>query len=641
VRAVGAGRVGGHHDADLNNASFEQALLTGELEGDAVREFSIPALAEIPATANLTTTIFRRADEHPQAVIMRRPGPDGLAGAWTDVTASQFRDEVVALAKGMIAAGIGAGDRVALMSHTRYEWTLIDYAIWTAGAITVPVYETSSGEQAEWILSDSGARACFVETAGFEQVIDGFRERVPAVEHVWRITPGSETSLAGLIEAGASVGDDVLAERAAAATASDLATIIYTSGTTGRPKGCELTHQNLLAAVRNAFLGPLTVVTEMEDTGTLLFLPLAHVFARVIQVGCIEAGIALGHCGDIKALLPALGSFRPTFILAVPRVFEKVYNTAEQKAASERKGAIFGRAARTAIAYSQALDSPGGPGFGLRAQHVLFDRLVYAKLRAALGGRAEYAVSGGAALTERLCHFFRGIGVTVLQGYGLTETSAAATLNRPDRNKIGTVGQPLPGVGIKIDEDGEILISGALVFPAYWHNEAATRETFAGDGWFRSGDIGGLDEEGFLTITGRKKELIVTAGGKNVAPAVLEDRLRSHALISQTMVVGDGRPYVAALITVDAEALDPWKENHGKPAEAAIASLRDDPDLVGAIQSAVDEANQAVSRAESIRRFRILAVDFTQESGQLSVKMGIRRSVLYKDFADDIEALYS
>jgi long-chain acyl-CoA synthetase len=616
-------------------------LLTGELEGDAVREFSIPALAEIPATANLTTTVFRRADEHPQAVIMRRPGPDGMAGAWTDVTARQFRDEVVALAKGIVAAGIGAGDRVALMSHTRYEWTLIDYAIWTAGAITVPVYETSSGEQAEWIISDSGARACFVETAGFEQVIDGFRERVPAVEHVWRIAPGSETSLAELIEAGASVGDDVLAERAAAARASDLATVIYTSGTTGRPKGCELTHQNLLAAVRNAFLGPLTVVTEMEDTGTVLFLPLAHVFARVIQVGCIEAGIALGHCGDIKALLPALGSFRPTFILAVPRVFEKVYNSAEQKAASERKGAIFGRAARIAIAYSQALDSPGRPGFGLRAQHMLFDRLVYAKLRAALGGRAEYAISGGAALTERLCHFFRGIGVTVLQGYGLTETSAAATLNRPDRNKIGTVGQPLPGVGIKIDEDGEILISGALVFPGYWHNEAATRETSAGDGWFRSGDIGELDEEGFLTITGRKKELIVTAGGKNVAPAVLEDRLRSHALISQTMVVGDGRPYVAALITVDAQALEPWKESQGKPAEATIASLRDDPDLVGAIQGAVDEANQAVSRAESIRRFRILPVDFTQESGQLSVKMGIRRSVLYKDFADDIEALYS
>jgi long-chain acyl-CoA synthetase len=608
-----------------------------------VREFSIPALAAIPATANLTNVVFRRADEQPQAVVLRRPGPAGLSGEWTDVTATQFRDEVVALAKGLVAAGIGAGDRVALMSHTCYEWTLIDYAIWTAGAITVPVYETSSAEQAEWILSDSGARACFVETVGFEQVIDGFRDRVPAVEHVWRIKPGAaegEASLAYLVEFGAAVGDEVITERAAATRASDLATVIYTSGTTGRPKGCELTHENLLA-VRNAFLGPLTVVTETRDADTLLFLPLAHVFARIIQVGCIEAGVVLGHCGDLTALLPALASFRPTFVLAVPRVFEKVYNGAEQKAIGERRGAIFGRAARIAVAYSEALDSPGRPAFGLRAQHALFDRLVYAKLRAALGGRAEYAVSGGAALTDRLCHFFRGIGVTVLQGYGLTETSAAATLNRPDRNKIGTVGQPLPGVGIKIAEDGEILIGGAIVFPGYWRNEAATRETFADDGWFRTGDIGELDEEGFLTITGRKRELIVTAGGKNVAPAVLEDRLRSHALISQTMVVGDGRPYIAALITLDAEALEPWKERHGKPAEATIASLRDDPDLIGAIQAAVDEANQAVSRAESIRRFRILPDDFTQENGQLSVKMGIRRSVLYKDFADDIEALYS
>ena len=619
-------------------------LLSSELDGEAVREFSIPALAKIPAAANLTNVVFRRAEEHPQAVVLRRPGPAGLSGEWTEVTATQFRDEVVALAKGLVAAGIGAGDRVALMSHTCYEWTLIDYAIWTAGAITVPVYETSSAEQAEWILSDSGARACFVETAGLEQVIDGFRDRVPAVEHVWRIKPGAaqaEASLSDLAGLGAAVGDEVIIERAAATRASDLATVIYTSGTTGRPKGCELTHENLLAAVRNAFLGPLTVVTETRDADTLLFLTLAHVFARTIQVGCIEAGIVLGHCGDLTALLPALASFRPTFVLAVPRVFEKVYNGAEQKAISERKGAIFGRAARIAIAYSEALDSPGRPGFGLRAQHALFNRLVYAKLRAALGGRVEYAVSGGAALTERLCHFFRGVGVTVLQGYGLTETSAAATLNRPDRNKIGTVGQPLPGVRIRIAEDGEILIGGTVVFPGYWRNEAATRETFADDGWFRTGDIGELDEEGFLTITGRKKELIVTAAGKNVAPVVLEDRLRSHALISQTMVVGDGRPYVAALITVDAEALEPWKERYGKPAEATIASLRDDPDLIGAIQAAVDDANQAVSRAESIRRFRILPDDFTQENGQLSVKMGIRRSVLYKDFADDIEALYS
>jgi len=606
-----------------------------------VREYSIPALAEIPATANLAKAVFRRAAEQPRAVMLRRPGSAGLAGEWTDVTASQFRDEVTALAKGLVAAGIEPGDRVALMSHTRYEWTLIDYAIWTAGAIVVPVYETSSAEQAEWILSDSGARACFVETAAFEQVIDGFRDRVPALERIWRIEPGAEASLDSLTEAGTAVEDQVITARAAAAKASDLATVIYTSGTTGRPKGCELTHQNLLAAVRNAFLGPLTAFTGPEDAGTLLFLPLAHVFARIIEVGCIEAGIVLGHCGDLNALLPALAAFRPTFILAVPRVFEKVYNSAEQKAISEKRGAVFGRAARTAIAYSQALDAPGGPGLGLRAQHALFDRLVYVKLRAALGGRAGYAVSGGAALTERLCHFFRGVGVTVLQGYGLTETTAGATVNRPDRNKIGTVGQPLPGVGIKIDQDGEILIQGGLVFPGYWHNETATKETFAEEGWFRTGDLGELDDEGFLTITGRKKEIIVTAGGKNVAPAVLEDRLRSHALISQTMVVGDGRSYIAALITLDPEALGPWKARHGKPADATIASLRDDPDLLADVQAAVDDANQAVSRAESIRRFRILDDDFTVESGQLSAKLGIRRSVLAKDFAADIDMLYS
>jgi len=606
-----------------------------------VREYSIPALAEIPATANLAQAVFRRAAEQPQAVMLRRPGPAGVSGEWADVTASQFRDEVTALAKGLIAAGIEPGDRVALMSHTRYEWTLIDYAVWTAGATVVPVYETSSAEQAEWILGNSGARACFVETAAFEQVIDGFRDRIPALEHIWRIEPGSAASLESLTEAGAAVQDQVVSARAGEAKASDLATVIYTSGTTGRPKGCELTHRNLLAAVRNAFLGPLVAFTEPEDSGTLLFLPLAHVFARVIEVGCIEAGLVLGHCGDIGALLPALAAFRPTFILAVPRVFEKVYNSAEQKAVSERKGAIFGRAARTAIAYSQALDAPGGPGFGLRAQHWLFDRLVYAKLRAALGGRAGYAVSGGAALTERLCHFFRGVGVTVLQGYGLTETTAAATVNRPDRNKIGTVGQPIPGVGITIAEDGEVLIKGGIVFPAYWDNEEATRETFAEEGWFRTGDIGDLDDEGFLTITGRKKELIVTAGGKNVAPAVLEDRLRSHALISHTMVVGDGRPYISALITLDPEALEPWKARHGKPADATVASLREDPDLLADVQAAVDDANHAVSRAEAIRRFRILDGDFTVESGQLSAKLGIRRSVLAKDFAADIDMLYS
>ncbi len=602
-----------------------------------MREYSLPALAEIPATANLANSVFRRAAEQPQAVMLRRPDPTDRSGSWQDVTASQFRDEVVAVAKGLVAAGIGAGDRVALMSHTRYEWTLIDYAIWTAGAVTVPVYETSSAEQAEWILIDSGAQACFVETAGFEDMIGKFRDRLPELSQVWRI----EEALDSLRAAGADVSDEVITERAAVTRASDLATVIYTSGTTGRPKGCELTHENLLADVRNAFGGPLAAVVETADASALLFLPLAHVFARIIEVGCIEGEIVLGHCGDLTALLPALASFRPTFILAVPRVFEKVFNTAEQKAVSERKGAIFDRAAQVAIAYSRSLDEPGRPALGLRTQHALFDRLVYAKLRAALGGRTQYAASGGAALSERLGHFFRGAGVTVLEGYGLTETTGAATVNRPDRVKIGTVGLPLPGVAIRIAEDGEILIRGVNVFPGYWRNEAATKETFTEDGWFRSGDVGELDEEGFLKITGRKKEMIVTATGKNVAPAVLEDRLRSHGLISQCMVVGDGKPFVAALITLDPEAFALWKERHGKPADATIAALRDDPDLVAAVQSAVDDANQAVSRAESIRKFRILDGDFTQEAGQLSVKLGIRRSVLIKDFAADIDALYS
>ena len=609
-----------------------------------MREFSIPALAVIPATANLAQAVFRRAAEQPRAAIMRRPGPSGPSGTWLDVTASQFAAEVVAVAKGLVAAGIRPGDRVALMSHTRYEWTLIDYAIWTAGAVTVPVYETSSAEQAEWILNDSGARACFVETAAYEQAIGSLRDQVPGLEHVWRIEaggPGDGVTLDSLTADGAGVGDEIITERTKAVQAADVATIIYTSGTTGRPKGCELTHENLLADVRNAFLGPLAIIAGAQDPSTLLFLPLAHIFARIIEVGCIEGGIVLGHCGDINALLPALASFRPSFILAVPRVFEKVYNGVEQKAASERKGAIFGRAAEVAIAYSRALDDSGRPAFGLRTQHAMFDRLVYGKLRAALGGRAEYAISGGAALSERLCHFFRGVGVTVLEGYGLTETTGAVTVNRPDRNKIGTVGLPLPGVAVKIGDEGEILLSGPNVYRGYWQNEAATKETFAEDDWFRTGDIGELDEEGFLRITGRKKEMIVTAGGKNVAPAVLEDRLRSHALISQTMVVGDGRPFIAALITLDPETLGPWKERHGKPADATVATLREDPDLIAAVQSAVDDANKAVSRAESIRKFRILDDDFTQESGQLTVKLGIRRSVLMKDFAADIEALYS
>jgi long-chain acyl-CoA synthetase len=603
-----------------------------------VREFRVPSIAEVPADASLADVVFRRAAEQPQAVIMRRPAD----GGWSDVTAEMFRDHAVGVAKGLISAGVQPGDRIALMSHTRYEWTLIDYAIWIAGAVCVPVYETSSAEQAEWILSNSGARMCFAETAAFEHMIGEFRDRVPALEKVWRIERSDSGAMAllTLIEDGGTVSDEEITSRVAATKAADVATLIYTSGTTGRPKGCELTHENLLSDVRNAFMGPLHGVTGAADVSTLLFLPLAHVFARIIEVGCIEGGVVLGHCASLTDILPALATFRPTFILAVPRVFEKVFNGAQQRAEGEHKGAIFDRAARVATAYSRALDTASGPGMALRLQHGIFDKLVYGKLRAALGGRTTYAVSGGAALNERLSHFFRGIGVTILEGYGLTETTAAATVNRPERVKIGTVGQPLPGVSVKIDDDGEILIRGANVFSGYWDNETATADVFADD-WFRTGDIGELDDEGFLTITGRKKEIIVTAGGKNVAPAVLEDRLRSHALISQSMVVGDGRPFIAALVTLDEETLGPWKERHGKPADATIAALRDDPALTDAIQAAVDEANKAVSRAESIRKFRILDVDFTQEKGQLSAKLGIRRAVLMKDFAADVEALYS
>jgi long-chain acyl-CoA synthetase len=599
-----------------------------------VREYSIPALADIPATDNLAGMVTRRAAEQPQAVALRRKG---AGGAWENVTTSQFRDEVRALAKGLIAAGIGTGDRVALMSHTRYEWTLIDYAVWTAGAVVVPIYETSSAEQAEWILSDSAANAVIAETGAFEKMITDARDRLPALEHLWPMDPGLRELAAG----GAAVSDETVAERTSAVGAADLATVIYTSGTTGRPKGCELTHENLLADVRNAFMGPLATIHSVPDASTLLFLPLAHVFARIIEVGCLDAGVILGHCSDMNDLVPDLASFQPTFVLAVPRVFERVYNGAESRAVGEGRGRLFARAARIAVAYSQARDTAKGPGLALRAEHALWDRLVYGRLRAALGGKAQFAISGGAALAERLGHFFRGAGITVLEGYGLTETTAAVSVNHPDRQKIGTVGLPIPGIALRIADDGEVLIKGKTIFPGYWHNEQATAETFAEDGWFRSGDIGEIDDEGFLRITGRKKEMIVTAGGKNVAPTVLEDRLRTHALISQCMVVGDGRPYVAALITIDPEALGPWKERHGKPASATVADLRDDPDLLADVQAAVDDANKAVSRAESIRRFRVLDVDFTQDQGHLSAKLGIRRAVLTKEFAGEIEALYS
>ena len=624
-----------------------------------MREYSTPVVVDVPATARLTDTVFERAEQDPGQVVLRRKAslapsaarPGGREAAWLDITARQFRDEVAALAKGFMAAGIGEGDRVALLSRTRYEWTVVDYALWAAGAVPVPVYETSSAEQVEWILNDSGALAIVVETAARLEAIGEVLRRQPAVRRTWLIEPGEAApSLDALVAEGATVGESDLDQRRTSAGAGDFATIIYTSGTTGRPKGCEITHGNLLANARNAVRGPLSVIFDMPGASTLLFLPLAHSFARLIEVGAIEAGAVLGHIPDAGTLLPDLATFQPTFILAVPRVFEKVYNGAEQRASeSGVRGAIFHAAARTATAWSRALGtgdapSPGaasGPGPVLRLQHAVFDRLVYRKLRAAIGGRARYSVSGGAALGERLGHFFRGVGITIIEGYGLTETTAAATVNRPGRNKIGTVGQPLPGVAARIDEDGEILLNGLNRFVGYWQNDAATAEALTHDGWLRTGDVGELDDEGYLRVTGRKKELIVTAGGKNVAPAVLEDRIRAHPLVSQCLVVGDGRPYVACLITLDPEAVRTWLARRNRPADTSLSHLADDPDLIAEIQAAVDDANKAVSRAESIRRFRILDTDFTEQSGYLTPSLKLRRHMITKDFADQVEALYS
>jgi long-chain acyl-CoA synthetase len=614
-----------------------------------MQEYSVPAVVEIAPSASLADVVFERADREPQAVIMRRQA-DGGGPSWREVTAAQFRGDVTALAKGLIAAGIGAGDRVALLSRTRYEWTVADYAILAAGAITVPIYETSSAEQVEWILSDSGARALIAETPAHIEAIAEVLGRLPAVERIWLIEGGASAGavaakpLDSLSADGADVSDDALAERRSGRTAADLATIIYTSGTTGRPKGCQLTHANMLADVRNA-IAALPEIFTMSGRSALLFLPLAHSFARIIQVGCLESGTVLGHTPDAKNLVADLGSFQPTFILAVPRVFEKVYSGAElQASASPLKARIFAAAARTAIEWSKSLGVegravPGRQGLGLRAAHALYDRLVYSKLRAATGGRVQYAVSGGAPLGERLGHFFRGVGITVLEGYGLTETSPVVSANLPSHNKIGTVGRPVPGVTVRIADDGEILVSGPNVFLGYWHNEAATAEMIDADGWLHTGDLGELDD-GHLRVTGRKKDIIVTAGGKNVAPAVLEDRLRAHPLVSQAMVVGDGRPYVASLVTLDEEALEAWKGRHPQLASASLAELANNPEVIAEIQIAVDDANKAVSRAESIRRFRILPADFTEQEGYLTPSLKVRRGVVAKDFAADIDALY-
>jgi long-chain acyl-CoA synthetase len=595
-----------------------------------VREYSTALQAQVATTGNLTDDVVRNATSAPDRVAFSRRTATG----WADVTAREFLDEVRAVAKGLVAAGVEAGDRVALLSRTRYEWTLFDYAIWFAGAVTVPVYETSSAEQVEWILKDSAARAVVAETPEHTARLKEVRDRLTQLHHVWSI---EDNAVAVLTTLGQEIGDELLEERRTTAGPDSLATLIYTSGTTGHPKGCMLTHGNFMFELTVA-VAELHRLFDADGASTLLFLPLAHVFARIIQVGCVKAQVRMGHSADIKHLLDDLAVFQPTFILAVPRVFEKVFNTASQRAAADGKGRIFNRAAEVAMAWSRGVET-GRTSLLVKAQHAAFDRLVYARLRTALGGRCEYAVSGGAPLGDRLGHFYRGVGVNVLEGYGLTETTAALTANLPDAQKVGTVGRPLQGTSVRVADDGELLFKGGQVFGGYWDNDAATRDAIDEDGWFHTGDVGEVDDEGFVRITGRKKEIIVTAGGKNVAPAVLEDRLRGHLLIDQCVVVGDGRPFIGVLLTLDRETLPTWAEQHGKSTD--LHKLLDDPDLYAEIEAAVEDANKAVSKAESIRKFTILPDEWTEEGGQLTPSLKLRRGVVMRDYVDEVEGLYS
>jgi long-chain acyl-CoA synthetase len=594
-----------------------------------MNEITTPAIVPTATEGNLTNLIAERAWFEPERVTMSRPLGDG----WQPVTAREVEEEVRATAKGLIAAGIQIGDRVAIMARTRYEWTILDFAIWYAGGCVVPIYETSSAEQVDWILNDSGAVGLIVETPTHKEL--ALTVLPSHTKHVWVMT---EDVLSTLRNAGSNIGDDEIDRRRNALVPSSLATLIYTSGTTGRPKGVQLTHSNFLSECGNVVEGASDLFLKPGGS-TLLFLPVAHVFGRMVQIGAIRAGLHLAHCSDpVGRLQPDMASFKPTFVLAVPRIFEKIYNGAEAKAEAAGKGKIFRKAAAVAIAYSEAQDKRGFNPM-LTLKHALFDKLVYAKIRAAMGGAVEAAISGGAPLGVRLGHFYRGAGITILEGYGLTETTAGATLNLTNHLRIGSVGRPIPGNAVKIAEDGEVLISGPIVMRGYWQNDAANQEVFDGQ-WFKSGDLGRLDDEGFLYITGRKKELIVTAGGKNVAPAVLEDRLRAHPLVSQCMVVGDNQPFIASLITVDQDMLKGWIAANNKSG-ATMDTLRNDPDLIAVIQTAVDEANKAVSKAESIRKFTILPTDFTIAGGQLTAKLSLKRHVIGEQYAAEIAALFT
>jgi long-chain acyl-CoA synthetase len=596
-----------------------------------VKQFDTPAAVQAQPEANATDLLVDRANSTPNLALFSLPQADGT---WTDVTAKEFHEQVRALAKGFVAAGIQPGDMIGMMCRTRYEWTLIDFAVWFAGAILVPIYETSSPSQIHWDLEDSGAIAMITETADHFARFDEVHPDLPLIENIWRIDTGMVQKLTA---AGVDVEDAEIERRRSLAKGSDVATLIYTAGTTGHPKGCILTHSNFFELSRNAKAALAEVVNN--EASTLLFITLAHVFARFIAVVCIDAGVKVGHQSDTKELVPAMASFRPTFLLAVPRVFEKVYNSSEQKAEADGRGKIFRKAADVAIAHSKAVDEGKVP-LGLKLQFALFDRLVLSKIRAALGGRVRYAVSGSAPLGLRLGHFYRSLGLTILEGYGLTETTAPLTVNLPSQFKIGKVGPPLPGVSVRIADDGEIEGKGVDIFAGYWKNDKATADAFD-DGWFKTGDIGEIDDDGYLSITGRKKEIIVTAGGKNVSPSVLEDPIRADPIIDQIIVVGEQKPFISALVTLDREMLPAWLKSNGEQGDLTLAEASVNPAVVAEVQKAVDRANRHVSRAESIRKFQILATDLTEDSGHLTPKLSIKRNVILSDFADVIEGMYA
>ncbi|MET8966751.1 AMP-dependent synthetase/ligase [Streptomyces hydrogenans] len=612
-----------------------------------MREFTVPPVEAAPLSGGLADAVFTRAAETPDAIAFGRRTADG---GWEDVSCARFRDEVLALAKGLVAHGVRFGDRVAIMSRTRYEWTLFDFALWTLGAQPVPVYPTSSADQVHWMLYDAEVTACVVEHEDHAMTIGSVVDRLPRLQRLWQLDPGEDAgpgAVAELTAAGEGIDEDVVQRHRRAVTPESVATVIYTSGTTGRPKGCVITHAHFMFETDALLAGwePVFRSQPGDQASTLLFLPLAHVFGRMVEVAAVRGGVKLGHQPSMtaSALLPDLVSFRPSFVLAVPYVFEKIFHAARRRAEGDGRVAVFDKAVDVAVKYAEALEHKAfgqgpGPSAALRVQHQFFDKTVYGRVREVLGGRIRYAMSGGSAMDRRTGLFFAGAGVTVFEGYGLTETTAAATANPPGRVRYGTVGRPVPGTTVHIAEDGEVWIHGGQVFSGYLGDPAATAAVL-NDGWLATGDLGALDAEGYLTITGRKKEILVTSGGKSVAPTGLEERVRAHPLIAQCLVVGNDRPYIAALVTLDQEAVDHWLAIQGRPPLSPGELVRD-PDLETEIRRGVVAANTLVSQAESIRTFRILAHPFSEEHGLLTPSLKLKRKAIERAYAAEVEALY-